>query len=140
MKYVSKKSTNVLKSGLTVLAMGLALIIGISIFKSAPFADAAGKPNTLRKAFASLSSVFQPIEAEQEPNETVGTANPVSLPGRKTGTVKWTATPVDLIFGSQSELRAIAEVFAADDGKQKFARDFVAAWNKVMNLDRFDLK
>ena len=59
---------------------------------------------------------------------------------RKTGTVKWTATPVDLIFGSQSELRAIAEVFAADDGKQKFARDFVAAWNKVMNLDRFDLK
>ena len=88
MKYVSKKSTNVLKSGLTVLAMGLALIIGISIFKSAPFADAAGKPNTLRKAFASLSSVFQPIEAEQEPNETVGTANPVSLPGRKTGTVK----------------------------------------------------
>lgn len=59
---------------------------------------------------------------------------------RKTGNVKWTATPVDLIFGSHSELRAIAEVYAADDGKQKFVRDFVSAWNKVMNLDRFDLK
>jgi catalase-peroxidase len=58
---------------------------------------------------------------------------------RKTGQVKWTATPVDLIFGSHSELRAIAEVYAAEDGKEKFVRDFVSAWNKVMNLDRFDL-
>ncbi len=58
---------------------------------------------------------------------------------RKTGRIKWTATPVDLIFGSHSELRAIAEVYAAEDGKEKFVRDFVSAWNKVMNLDRFDL-
>jgi catalase-peroxidase len=58
---------------------------------------------------------------------------------RKTGQLKWTATPVDLIFGSHSELRAIAEVYAAEDGKEKFVRDFVSAWNKVMNLDRFDL-
>lgn len=58
---------------------------------------------------------------------------------RKTNEVKWTGTPVDLIFGSHSELRAVAEVYAANDGKQKFAKDFVAAWNKVMNLDRFDL-
>jgi catalase-peroxidase len=58
---------------------------------------------------------------------------------RKTGQVKWTATPVDLIFGSHSELRAIAEVYAAEDGKEKFVRDFVSAWNRVMNLDRFDL-
>ena len=56
---------------------------------------------------------------------------------RKTGEIKWTATPVDLIFGSHSELRAIAEVYAAEDGKQKFVTDFVNAWNKVMNLDRF---
>ncbi len=56
---------------------------------------------------------------------------------RKTGAIKWTATPVDLIFGSHSELRAIAEVYAADDGKQKFLGDFVSAWNKVMSLDRF---
>ena len=56
---------------------------------------------------------------------------------RKTGELKWTATPVDLIFGSNSELRAVAEVYAFDDAKDKFVRDFVSAWNKVMNLDRF---
>jgi catalase-peroxidase len=59
---------------------------------------------------------------------------------RTSGAVKWTATPVDLIFGSHSELRAIAEVYAAADGNGKFLRDFVAAWNKVMNLDRFAVK
>jgi catalase-peroxidase len=58
---------------------------------------------------------------------------------RKTGAVKWTATPVDLIFGSHSELRAVAEVYGAADGKEKFARDFIKAWNKVMMLDRFDI-
>ena len=56
---------------------------------------------------------------------------------RATGKVKWTATPVDLIFGSNSELRAVAEFYAADDGSEKFVQDFVAAWTKVMNLDRF---
>jgi catalase-peroxidase len=59
---------------------------------------------------------------------------------RKTGKVKWTGTRVDLIFGSNSQLRALAEVYAQDDAKQKFVKDFVAAWNKVMNLDRFDVK
>ncbi|UEG49719.1 catalase/peroxidase HPI [Ferruginibacter lapsinanis] len=58
---------------------------------------------------------------------------------RKTGQVKWTASRVDLIFGSNSELRAIAEVYACEDAKDKFVNDFVAAWTKVMNLDRFDL-
>jgi catalase-peroxidase len=56
---------------------------------------------------------------------------------RKSGTVKWTATPVDLVFGSNSELRAVAEVYASDDASQKFTADFVAAWTKVMNADRF---
>jgi len=56
-----------------------------------------------------------------------------------TGEVKWTASRVDLIFGSNSELRALAEVYASDDAKQKFVNDFAAAWAKVMNLDRFDL-
>ncbi len=59
---------------------------------------------------------------------------------RKTGALRWTATPVDLIFGSHSELRAVAEVYASDDGKEKFVRDFAAAWNKVMMLDRFDVQ
>ena len=58
---------------------------------------------------------------------------------RKTNEVKWTGTRVDLIFGSHSQLRALAEVYACADSKEKFAKDFVAAWNKVMNLDRFDL-
>ena len=58
---------------------------------------------------------------------------------RGTGELKWTATPVDLIFGSHSELRAIAEVYASEDGGEKFVRDFVDAWTKVMTLDRFDL-
>ena len=58
---------------------------------------------------------------------------------RQTGKLKWTATRADLIFGSNSELRALAEVYASDDAKEKFINDFVLAWNKVMNLDRFDL-
>jgi catalase-peroxidase len=58
---------------------------------------------------------------------------------RGTGELKWTGTRVDLVFGSNSELRALAEVYACDDSQQKFVSDFVAAWNKVMNLDRFDL-
>jgi catalase-peroxidase len=58
---------------------------------------------------------------------------------RKTGQVKWTGTRVDLIFGSHSQLRAISEVYACNDSKQAFVKDFVAAWNKVMNLDRYDL-
>ena len=58
---------------------------------------------------------------------------------RKTGDLKWTASRVDLVFGSNSQLRAIAEVYASDDSQQRFVNDFVAAWNKVMNLDRFDV-
>ena len=57
----------------------------------------------------------------------------------KTGKAKWTASSVDLIFGSNSQLRAIAEVYASEDAQPKFVKDFVSAWNKVMNLDRFDL-
>jgi catalase-peroxidase len=58
---------------------------------------------------------------------------------RSSGQVKWTGTRVDLVFGSNSELRALAEVYACDGNQRKFVSDFVAAWNKVMNLDRFDL-
>jgi len=58
----------------------------------------------------------------------------------KTGDLKWTGTRVDLVFGSNAQLRALAEVYACDDAKEKFVNDFVAAWDKVMNLDRFDLR
>jgi len=59
---------------------------------------------------------------------------------RKTDAVKWTATRMDLVFGSNSILRSYAEVYAQDDNKEKFVKDFVAAWTKVMNADRFDLE
>jgi catalase-peroxidase len=58
---------------------------------------------------------------------------------RGTGQVRWTGTRVDLVLGSNSELRAVAEVYAADDAREKFVQDFAAAWAKVMDLDRFDL-
>ncbi|HTA06116.1 MAG TPA: peroxidase family protein, partial [Solirubrobacteraceae bacterium] len=74
---------------------------------------------------------------EWEPSESA--ENVYEGRDRGTGEVKWTATPVDLVFGSHSELRALAEVFASDDAGEQFARDFVDAWAKVMDLDRFDL-
>ena len=59
---------------------------------------------------------------------------------RKTGKTKWTGSRADLIFGSHSELRALAEVYAGNDAKEKFVKDFIKAWTKVMELDRYDLK
>ncbi|MGB7200201.1 MAG: catalase-peroxidase, partial [Acidobacteriaceae bacterium] len=58
---------------------------------------------------------------------------------RKSGELKWTGTRIDLIFGSNSQLRAVAEVYGSSDAQGKFVHDFVATWNKVMNLDRFDV-
>jgi catalase-peroxidase len=66
--------------------------------------------------------------------------NLYNIVDRKTGATKWTATRVDLVFGSNSILRAYAEYYAQDDNKEKFVQDFVKAWVKVMNADRFDLK
>jgi catalase-peroxidase len=63
--------------------------------------------------------------------------NDVDLPA--TGKVKWTGSAVDLVFGSNSQLRALAELYACDDAKERFVKDFVAAWNKVMNLYRYDV-
>ena len=58
---------------------------------------------------------------------------------RKTGKLKWTASRADLIFGSNSELRSLAEVYGSSDAQEKFIKDFISAWNKVMNLDRFEI-
>ena len=94
----------------------------------------ASKPGTLSNDFfvnlLDMSTEWQKSAKAEEIYEGVD---------RKTGEIKWRATPVDLIFGSHSELRAIAEVYAAETGKEKFVRDFVNAWNKVMMLDRFDV-
>jgi catalase-peroxidase len=66
--------------------------------------------------------------------------NLYNIRDRKSGTVDWTATRVDLVFGSNSILRSYAEVYAQNDNKEKFVKDFVAVWTKVMNADRFDLQ
>jgi catalase-peroxidase len=78
------------------------------------------------------------LDMDTEWRPTSGAADTFEGRDRKTGAVKWTGSRVDLIFGSNSELRALAEVYACDDAPEKFVRDFVAAWDKVMNLDRFD--
>jgi catalase-peroxidase len=67
-------------------------------------------------------------------------SNLYDITDRKTGSVRWTATRADLVFGSNSILRAYAEVYAQDDNREKFVKDFVAAWTKVMEADRFDLR
>jgi catalase-peroxidase len=72
--------------------------------------------------------------------KSAGSASVLEGRDRKSGDLKWTGTVVDLVFGSNSQLRALAEVYASSDGQEKFVREFVAAWSKVMNLDRFDLK
>jgi catalase-peroxidase len=91
-----------------------------------------GKPGTLTNDFfvnlLDMRTEWQPAGSEYEGRD------------RTTKTVKWTATRVDLIFGSHSQLRALAEVYGSNDAKEKFVKDFVAAWTKVMNLDRYDIE
>ncbi|RZL07380.1 MAG: catalase-peroxidase, partial [Rubrivivax sp.] len=72
--------------------------------------------------------------------KSASTAGVLEGRDRTSGALKWTGTPVDLVFGSNSVLRALAEVYAASDAQDDFVRDFVAAWTKVMNLDRYDLR
>jgi catalase-peroxidase len=93
-----------------------------------------GRPETLTNDFfvnlLDLRTAWRPSAAAE---------NVYEGRDRATGEVRWTATAVDLVFGAHSQLRALAEVYACDDAKEKFVRDFVAAWSKVMNLDRYDL-
>jgi catalase-peroxidase len=79
------------------------------------------------------------LEMGTEWNVSSTTENVYEGRDRSTGDLKWTGTAVDLVFGSNSVLRGFAELYAQDDSKEKFVRDFVAAWDKVMSLDRFDL-
>ncbi|MDZ7764301.1 MAG: peroxidase family protein [Melioribacteraceae bacterium] len=92
------------------------------------------KPGQLTNDFfVNLLDMGTTLKAASEEEETFEGSD------SKSGDVKWTGTRADLVFGSDSELRALAEVYASEDSKEKFVNDFVAAWNKVMNLDRFDL-
>ena len=103
--------------------------------KQSPLGVLTNNPETLTNDFfvnlVDMGTTWEPTD---------DTAELFEGRDRATGDLKWTATRVDLAFGSNSQLRALSEVYASDDAKEKFANDFVAAWNKVMNADRFDLK
>ncbi|MCX7671107.1 MAG: catalase-peroxidase, partial [Anaerolineae bacterium] len=118
---------------MTVLIGGLRAL-GAN-FGGSPHGVFTQRPGALTNDFfvnlLDMGTVWHPITEDAEVFEGRN---------RKTGELKWTATRVDLIFGANSQLRAIAEVYGADDAQEKFVHDFVAAWNKVMNLDRFDLR
>jgi catalase-peroxidase len=117
---------------MTVLVGGMrALNINFGQSRHGVFTD---QPDTLTNSFfvnlLDMRTTWQPSASDEHVYEGRD---------RTTGEVKWTATAVDLVFGSHSQLRALSEVYASDDAKEKFVRDFVAAWTKVMHLDRFDL-
>jgi catalase-peroxidase len=117
---------------MTVLVGGLrALDANHGQSKHGVFTD---KPGTLTNDFfvnlLDMGTAWRPSASDKNVYEGAD---------RSTGTIRWTATGADLVFGAHSQLRALAEVYACDDAKEKFVRDFVAAWNKVMNLDRYDL-
>jgi catalase-peroxidase len=103
-------------------------------FGGAPLGVFTNRPGTLTNDF-----FVNLLDAGTEWKAAETQENVYEGRDRATGDVKWTATAVDLVFGSNSQLRAIAEVYGASDAKEKFVRDFVAAWDKVMTLDRFDL-
>jgi catalase-peroxidase len=117
---------------MTVLIGGLR-VLGAN-YQQSPLGVFTATPGALTNDFfvnlLDMGTTWQP---------TARDANTFEGRDAVTGQVKWTGSRVDLIFGSNSELRAVAEVYACDDAKEKFVRDFVAAWDKVMNLDRFDL-
>ncbi|HEX2964587.1 MAG TPA: catalase/peroxidase HPI [Syntrophorhabdaceae bacterium] len=117
---------------MTVLVGGMRVLN--ANFGQSKYGIFTDRPETLTNDFfvnlLDMSTAWRPSATEQNVYE--GT-------DRATGNLKWTATAADLVFGAHSQLRALAEVYASDDAKEKFVRDFVAAWNKVMNLDRYDL-
>ncbi|MEO1850579.1 MAG: catalase-peroxidase, partial [Psychrobacter sp.] len=83
-----------------------------------------------------MNYTWHPVKTGDEPSNTV---NSYEIRERSTGNTKWQASRVDLVFGSNSILRAYAELYAQDDNLEKFVRDFVSAWSKVMNADRYDI-
>ncbi len=120
---------------MTVLLGGLR-VIGVN-HQGSPLGVFTDRPGTLTNDFfvnlLDMGTEWRPVHEDQDHPDTFEGRD------RATGEVKWTGSRVDLVFGSNSELRAVAEVYASDDAHETFVRDFVAAWDKVMNLDRFDL-
>jgi catalase-peroxidase len=124
---------------LTLTAPEMTVLIGGMRALNASFGQSAhgvftDRPETLTNDF-----FVNLLDMGTEWKPSASSENVFEGHDRGTGDVKWTGTAVDLVFGSNSQLRALSEVYAQDDSKEKFVRDFVAAWNKVMNLDRYDL-
>ena len=115
---------------MTVLIGGLR-VLEVGQDRHGVFTDRPGAlSNDFFRNLLDMSTEWKPLSPEREAFEGRD---------RKTGQPKWTGSRIDLLFGSHSQLRALAEVYASEDAQQKFVRDFVAAWVKVMNLDRYDL-
>jgi catalase-peroxidase len=117
---------------LTVLVGGLR-VLGANV-DGAPHGVLTDRPGVLTNDF-----FVNLLDMSTEWKATTKEADLFEGRDRKTGQTRWTATRADLIFGSNAQLRALAEVYACSDSQEKFVHDFVAAWDKVMNLDRFDL-
>ncbi|AVH55383.1 MULTISPECIES: catalase/peroxidase HPI [Streptomyces] len=117
---------------MTVLVGGLRVLD--ANYQQSPLGVFTSAPGALTNDF-----FVNLLDTGTEWKPTSATAETFEGRDRATGGVKWTGSRVDLVFGSNSELRAVAEVYASDDAREKFVRDFVAAWDKVMNLDRYDL-
>jgi catalase-peroxidase len=124
---------------LTLTAPEMTVIVGGLRALNANFGQSADGVLTDRPETLTNDFFVNLLDTGTEWKPSVSSANGYEGRDRATGDVKWTATAVDLVFGANSQLRALSEVYASDDAKEKFARDFVAAWDKVMNLDRFDL-
>ena len=124
---------------LTLSAPEMTVLVGGMRVLNANAGQAAHGVFTSRPGTLSNDFFVNLLDMSTKWNKSASTDGLYEGVDRATGKVKWTATPVDLAFGSNSELRALAEVYASDDAKEKFVRDFAAAWHKVMNLDRFDL-
>ena len=120
---------------MTVLVGGLR-VLGANSGQSALGVFTSEPGSLTNDFFANLLD----MDTEWTPTSGEGaTAETFEGRDRATGELRWTGSRVDLVFGANSELRAVAEVYASDDAQEKFVHDFVAAWDKVMNLDRYDL-
>jgi catalase-peroxidase len=124
---------------LTLTAPEMTVLIGGMRALNANFEQSANGVFTDRPETLTNDFFVNLLDMSTEWKPSVSSENEYEGRDRATGDVKWTATAVDLVFGSNSQLRGLSEVYACDDSTEKFVRDFVAAWDKVMNLDRFDL-
>jgi catalase-peroxidase len=124
---------------LTLTAPEMTVLVGGMRVLNANFDRSAHGVFTDRPEVLTNDFFVNLLDMGTEWKASVSTENVYEGRDRGTGKVKWTGTAVDLVFGSNSQLRGISEVYGSGDSKEKFVRDFVAAWDKVMNLDRFDL-